>query len=623
MKKRSVPASPPVQYCSYRQFGGVDFSHDAILCDRTRSPDAVNLLSDINGLPEKRPGYRTCYRLTGEVFGLWQGKLQGETVFLCHAGTGLYRLPAEGEEPTLLWNDLPKRRLCGFFAEQNDTAGFWLADGERLLCYQGEEVFDLSTVAYVPTVRVHGTPDGTEGEALEEPNLLTPKRREQFVGDGFTKKFQLSVTQLDEGEVEAELISGEEITPLTGFTVDRAAGLVTFTTAPAKSADGSDNLRITYRKTVDHGVARLGGCTAMAFYGADGGAQVFLAGNPDHPNRDFWSHPKDPTYFPLSNTARIGSRESRIVGYAKLGEYLLVFKEPNPADASLYLRSAKLSGGKTVFTLKQAVVGLGAINSQTIKTLVADPLFLTHSGIYAVSSTSLTAERSYQSRSYYLDARLTAEPDLDRAVACVWKGYYLLFVGGRVYGLDSRKRSPGTGINSSFLYECCYWEDIPATAVLSAGEVLWFGTGDGRVCRFQTDRKDSTRYLDDGRPIYARWDTVADDDGLAAREKTMRRKGSVCVLKASARTGAVISCAVDGGEFHPIARYSMTLLSWETVDFSRFTFTSSQKKQPVLFDRSVRRYTYLQFRVENNEPGESLGIYELTKAYTVGGFGKE
>ena len=71
-----------------------------------------------------------------------------------------------------------------------------------------------------------------------------------------------------------------------------------------------------------------------------------------------------------------------------------------------------------------------------------------------------------------------------------YDGSYLIFAGGHVYGLDGRQpKSYPARNDTAFLYECFYWEGVPARSVMrmmdGVAESLWFGTADGRICRFK------------------------------------------------------------------------------------------------------------------------------------------
>ena len=67
--------NPPTVYTKrYDRFAGVDFSTDPSRIDDSRSPHAVNLISDAGGYPEKRVGWRTLATLTDSINGLfWFG----------------------------------------------------------------------------------------------------------------------------------------------------------------------------------------------------------------------------------------------------------------------------------------------------------------------------------------------------------------------------------------------------------------------------------------------------------------------------------------------------------------------------------------------------------------------
>ena len=50
-------------------------------------------------------------------------------------------------------------------------------------------------------------------------------------------------------------------------------------------------------------------------------------------------------------------------------------------------------------------------------------------------------------------------------------------------------------------YECYYWTNIPAISLLSVKGDLYFGTADGRICKFNTDKDKMDRYNDDGKQL--------------------------------------------------------------------------------------------------------------------------
>ena len=88
MKAVEISGNSPVVHTTvYSQFKGVDFSTDPMLVDKSRSPFAVNLISDTGNMPEKRPGWRTLLQAEGHVNGLWRCEIEEVTHLLAHIGT--------------------------------------------------------------------------------------------------------------------------------------------------------------------------------------------------------------------------------------------------------------------------------------------------------------------------------------------------------------------------------------------------------------------------------------------------------------------------------------------------------------------------------------------------------
>ncbi len=191
-------------------------------------------------------------------------------------------------------------------------------------------------------------------------------------------------------------------------------------------------------------------------WGAGGASdRIVAAGNPAYPNRDFICAFGDGTYWPDTGYAVIGTSETAILGYRRLGEYLAVIKEDNGQDSTVFLRAGKLDdSGEAVFPVKPCLAGAGAVTRFGFGNIGDEQLILTGAGVYALTTNSLTAERIAQNRSYRVDPRLLRE-DLREASACSWNGAFLIFVGGRVYGLDGRQpRSYRSGGDTDFTYEC-------------------------------------------------------------------------------------------------------------------------------------------------------------------------
>ncbi len=437
----------------------------------------------------------------------------------------------------------------------------------------------------------------------------------------------LSVADLTTDSIITAEIWGESA---TDFTVNRAEGIVTFSEAPAAPGAGSaDGLTITFPKTVEGYANMADRCSIITAYGAGNSDRIVLSGNPDYPNRDWISGLNDPTYFPDLGYSVVGIDDVPIVGYCRIGSAQAIVKEDNGQDSTVFFRTANVDGeGNVSFPLRQALTGVGAVSRGGFANLLDEPLFVSGTGIYAVSANYLTGDRAGQNRSYYLNPKLCGE-DLSSAEAISWNGMYLLsFPNGHVYVLDARQsktyRSESLG---DFVYEGYYWENVPAICWLNyesgAVENLFFGTEDGRICRFNTDIESLERFSDDGEAIDSVWATKMDDDGGATILKTMIKRGCAVTLKPYSRSSAMVSFRTDSDPGPKLAvKGTLDIFSWEDIDFERLSFDSNDSPREIFFNTKVKKYKRLQILVRNNTAAEGFGVFAITKNYVEGNYAK-
>ena len=605
----------------YERFRGVDFTTDPALVDDVRSPWAPNMVADMGGMPEKRPGWRTLRQFSGRINGIFAATFDGVTHLLAHAGTRLYRWYEESATTQLLAEGLPNERSMAVYM----GGTLWLFTGGGLYRYDGAAVKNATEGAYVPLTVIARTPAGG-GVSYEAVNLLTGKQKVSFLADG-TTVYTLPAADLD--SVDKVEVNGAAQS--SGWTANLAAGTVTFATAPSAPAVGAeDNVVITFTKTVAGYADRIGKCRAAVVWGVGGASDRIVAtGNPDYPNPDFICGYADGGYWPDTGYAVIGTDETAILGYRRQGEYLAVIKEDNGQDSTVFLRSGSLNDdGEAVFPVKPCLAGAGAVTRFGFGNIGDEQLILTGSGVYALTTNSLTAERIAQNRSFRVDPKLLSE-DLSEAVSCSYDGSYLIFVGGRVYGLDGRQpRSYQSRGDISFVYECFYWENVPARSVLrrmeGGAESLYFGTEDGRVCRFNTDVDGLTRYNDDGAAIEAMWCTKSDDDGDPMVYKTLLKKGNAVTMKPYTRSSAKVLFRTDRDAIAWQAAAGETdIFDWEDIDFARFTFNANDGPAEIPFQRKVKRYKRLQILVKNDAVNEGFGVYAIVKHFAAGNFAKK
>ena len=606
----------------YAAFRGADFSTDPSLVESCRSPLCTNIVADGGGMPQKRLGYRTVQSLGDTVYGLFGAEFGGTVKRLAHAGTKLYVWADDGT-PAVLLSGLPRRKSRAVFL----AGKLWIVTGGGFYSYDGTEAKRVSASgAYVPTTTITRRPSGG-GVSYEAVNLLTPYRKNAFQTDGKSVKFTLD-GEIDVSGAVRAWVWGEEV---TDFTLDRAAGTITFPSAPAApDAGASDGLVVQFPHTVEGYADRIDKCTIITTYGVGSNDRAVLSGNEELPNVDWTSGMNDPTYFPDLLYNEVGSEATAILGYCRLGRSLGIVKEDNGQDSTIYLRTAELQDSEIAQPQQQAVAGVGSIAPGSFASLLDDPLFLSRNGVMAVATNSYTSEKITQSRSFYVNNRLNDEPEREKAEAVIWNGMYMLALpNGHVYALDGRQnktyRSAALG---DYVYEGYYFENIPASCWLNrragAEESLYFGTADGRICKLNTDIEDMSRYSDDGAAISAVWATKYDDDGTPAVLKTLLKRGCCVTIKPYARSSAEVYIRADrtGGHEKKVAGKPMDILDFSDIDFERITFNTDESPQEIFLNRKVKNYKRLQIIVRNQEPNEGFGIFQITKHYVTGNYAK-
>lgn len=612
----------------YSSFKGVDFSVDSSLVDESRSPYAPNLISDIGGMPEKRLGWRTILELEKPINGMWRGELSTGEVFIVHGGTKLYSLKNTDGTYTsdVLKSGINNGRSTGFFMADEDGMKLYLLTGAEYLVYDGKDIKNVRDVAYVPTVFIARAPSGG-GVTVDDVNLLGKQRKEQFLGTKEDKTFYLSSDDIDSVDKVEVMDANGDMQTVTGYTTDLEEGSITFTEAKPPTLSGVDNVYITYSKTVEGYAERIEKCTTCALYGYGGDNRVFITGNPEYKAYDWVSGVYDPTYFSDLGYTILGSDDTAVMGYLKLGQYMLIVKEDSTLNSTLLQRSAiKNSENITEFKVEQGVTGLGAVSKNCFISLIDEPLFLSRQGIMGIYSTNILAERSFKNRSYFVNAKLIKEGNPEDACACEWNGYYILAVNNRAYILDSKNKAYlkyQSNTSSDYVYECYYWENIPARVFLEKSGELYFGTTDGKICKFNTDIALMTKYNDDDEAVKCAWATKNDADGASYLYKTMQKRGCSVTVKPFTRSSAKIYIAKDG-EFERLIRESfMDIFTFEDFSFERFSFNTNDSPKDIYLKKKVKKYKRLQIIIKNDAKSEGFGIFQITKTFAIGNYAKK
>lgn len=628
-RRIEVPAftAPKMGREQYRNFGGVDYSTDETQIDKRRSPRAVNMIADEGGFPEKRWGWRTVHRFgEGEtVSGIFpienDGDEQNET-FLVHAGTKLYRIKLDAQHAFVPESE---EELVTGLASGGRSQGFYmngklfvLTGAEYIMYSEGKAARVGDDNAYVPLTSYQRAPTGG-GEAYESVNMLCKWRRNRFVADGSAKTFQLDVTGLDAGvtPTASYFISGESI-PVQSY--DAAKGTVTFASAPtAPENAGTSNVEIKFAKTTTDR-QKIFGSKIFAIYGLDGsGNRVFVSGNSAYAATEWFSGLSDPTYFPDINYSIVGSSDFPIMCYVKAQGELLIIKRDNRQEGTIWHHTGTMANDVAAFPLKEGVPGYGAIAPHSSANLNDDPLYLSPRGVYAPTTTYYNNMQVRQlfCRSRRVNPKLTKEQDLADAVSAVWRGWYVLVLpNGNAYVADGNQDRSENG------YEWYFWDNIPAHSLRSHEQTLYFGTIDGRLCKFNDDRVNVENqvmmhaYSDDGAAIRAEWATKLDTMGSISELKRLNKRGTSVHLKSYARSGIQvwIRTEKDPGKMYRVL-YADTF-NFEDIAFYRLTFDGTRNAMRPL-NTKIDDWKAIQFWLVSEGVNEGFGLYEVEASYMV------
>ena len=348
----------------------------------------------------------------------------------------------------------------------------YIIDGKNYLVFDGKDVKNVSSVAYVPTTYINIIPSGENasiGVEYEQRNILSPNFKHTFIADGETTEFYMNENNLD------SIVSVKVYDAVVdNYEVDLAQGKITFSEAPKKPKDENRpefyaGIEITASKRLysASGITQqrdvieelVTECTLVSIFDN----RVFMSGNPAFPNHVFYCGRNltgyvDPTYFGILNYVQDGIGNIPITGMVAVADTLMVLKNESQQDGSTFFHKAMDSSQNLlprIYPSTQGLNGIGCLGACI--NFLDDPVFVSKLGLEGVSQLSVRLERAIEHRSSMVDAKLV-NMNLEDATLTEWNGYLVLNVNGCMFLADSRQKfSHDTG---STQYEWYYLEDI-------------------------------------------------------------------------------------------------------------------------------------------------------------------
>lgn len=557
----------------------------------------------------------------------------------------------------------------------------WIYTESGTFVYDGIDVIDGEKLAYVPTTTVlrnvnytcakansgemiQDITDNIPGNSLEPINLLSRKRVNTFA----LSHFCLNETAYDgspysEITLDSEAVSVERIMYLTsngsyeemdkmfyllsGNKITISAwkyvgcvwssnGVFHFAPKPYVLDGVTENLKVYFTaKEPSEYEKKIDKCHTSTVFGIGKDDRIFVTGNEKYPNYIWYSEFENFGYMPDINYIVTGDGNTEVLGFTKVNEHLLVHKEGNNQDTTIFMVSGSLdSSGKAIFTVTQGINGVGAISERGFTNFDDTPLFLSDKGIYSVESTNIISEKTVVNRSGYINPEFLKH-DLKNATMIAYDDMVLCSAGKYIYVLYPRKQSylgKDTVYNAAS-FEALRWSipDTEATIFATFAGGLYLGTKDGRILKWNNDVQDLSKYNDTTAPgnspvaVKCYFVTKLDDDGSFMTLKTMIKRGCGIMLKPYAQSSVRIFTLTEKEHENQVKDIGFTgaaIMDFDEFWFDIVDFSTRSSGRIIPFNTKIKKYSALSFRVQNDKLSQGFGVIGIEKRYTLGNYKK-
>lgn len=180
-------------------------------------------------------------------------------------------------------------------------------------------------------------------------------------------------------------------------------------------------------------------CTVAVLF--DG--RIFYSGNPELPNTVFYSErdstgENNPLYVGAMNYFNDGLGAYHVTSLLPVRDSLAVFKGGDDGGGSIFYHTPLETGDSIVpkaYPVAYVHSGLSAFGPSV--SFLDDPVFLSPSGLSALTEKNISYERSIACRSHNVNFDLLKE-DLASATLAIWQGYLAICTRGKIFLADSR-----------------------------------------------------------------------------------------------------------------------------------------------------------------------------------------
>lgn len=528
-----------------------------------------------------RPGYRTVKQFSGNIRGLWSGFVAGKRKIICCADGGIWDLTGE-----------TARRIGDSYDDDTTMFGFggkvYFLNGHEYLVWDGEGFVD-TVDGYVPLVAAGVAPEGG-GITVENVNRLTGRRRCRFSADGEAVDYCLPEQEVL--SVDKVIVDTKEV---SGWTVDQAAGIITFGQAPLA---GNDNVEVWYtvRNTLRPLVEGMrfaeqfnGAADTRVFLYGDGSAKAIYCGVTEDGQASA-------EYFPDLYEILIGSENAPITGMIKYYDRLMSYKSDGGAYATKY-EITELADGSVIPGFKTVSINreIGNDAMGQVRLIQNTPRTIYGGQVYdwVMANYATRDERNAVNIGQRIRRSLQqADPEKVFCFDDDSRQEYYIFLNDQA----------GTVLIHHYGIDVWYrYTALPARCGIRSGEHVYLGLSDGRVVRFSEEYAN-----DDGTAVDACFVS-----GHMAFERDYRKKYSAVTWisvkpTANAWLEAAVSCDRDVPEQSRAVSFGLSTL--KSTDFSRWSFLTNRSPRIQRMKLKLKRFVYCKLVLRSCHPASDATV---------------
>lgn len=534
-----------------------------------------------------RPGSHTILTLNEEgspVRGIWRGTVGGIERILCACGGKLYNLTElEGESPAAEEIGTLTDDTTYFFGFSNAV---YILNGHEYMKWTGDGTA-VKVEGYIPIVTTATPPTGG-GTELEDVNVLTGKRRQQFSADGEATVYQL--VESDLSSVVSVEIDGTAIE--SGYSADLEAGTVTFETAPGK---GTNNVTITY----DTGIGNAGIVSAMRYaetYNGYTDARVFLYGDGSnvtiYSGLDQYGQPSA-EYFPALNQIAVDKSNTPITAMVRHYGNLVIYKTDSVFQTSYDTITLADGTVTAAFSVRPINRSIGNECMGNVLLVYNNPRSLYEGACYEWKP-NYSGGVSDEKNASRISDRVAASMQQFNLSECVTfddeRNYeYWICYNGEALLHNYRTNT------------WCRYSGLPISCMVQTADTVLFGSTDGKIKELSSSYRN-----DDDEPITAYWESGSMDFDYDWRRKFISTL--YIVMKPESNGRVSVTCQTDRKSSFAEKVISTSLATLSHVDFSHFSFGTNRKPKTKRVKLKAKKFAFYKLILESNSASSTATI---------------